>query len=110
MENTMNSKRFARLKDSIVEAGTIIEGSAKPAREFSYEIVRNPEPSQTLWSVCLESSDHSLLIPRRLYLVTFGESGAWVRDENGEMTVTDKEDFLPIAFTPEVEEKLSIAA
>jgi hypothetical protein len=33
-----------------------------------------------------------------------------VRDEAGDMTVCDKEDFLPLAFTPEVEKLLALAA
>jgi len=33
-----------------------------------------------------------------------------VRDEAGEMTVCDKEDFLRLSFTPEVEELLAVAA
>jgi len=62
---------------------------------------KSPAPKET-WAICLDSDDHALLIPRKLYLVRFGINGVWVRDEKNEMTVCDKEDFLPLAFAPEV--------
>lgn len=106
----MNNERFEQLKASVIEAGLIMRGKQKPSREFQFKAVENPKKLEEIWAICLESDDGNLLIPRKLYLVKFGENGVWVRDEAGEMTVCDKEDFLPLAFTPEVEELLAIAA
>ena len=106
----MNRERFDELKASVIEAGLIMRGKQMPSREFQFKVVENPIKMEEIWAICLESDDPSLLIPRKLYLVKFGENGVWVRDEAGEMTVCDKEDFLPLAFTPEVEELLAIAA
>ena len=106
----MNSERFEQLKASVIEAGLILQGKQKPSREFQFQVPDKLNILEEIWAVCLESDDHSLLIPRKLYLVKFGENGVWVRDEAGEMTVCDKEDFLPLSFTPEVEELLAVAA
>lgn len=106
----MNKERFEQLKASVIEAGFILQGKQKPSREFQFKIVEKPQNLEEIWAICLESDDASLLIPRKLYLVKFGETGVWVRDEAGEMTVCDKESFLPLGFTPEVEELLAIAA
>ena len=106
----MKSERFDQLKASVIEAGLILQGKQKPSREFEFKVVEKPGKLEEIWAVCLESDDHSLLIPRKLYLVKFGENGVWVRDEAGEMTVCDKEDFLPLSFAPEVEELLAVAA
>ena len=106
----MDNERFKQLKASIVEAGLILHGKQKPSREFQFDVVNNPNNLVEVWAICLESDDTTLLIPRKLYLVKFGENGVWVRDEAGEMTVCDKEDFLPLSFTPEIEQLLSIAA
>lgn len=106
----MNAERFEQLKSSIVEAGLIMSGSQRPSREYRHKVLAEPEPMQELWAVCLESDDPALLVPRKLYLVKYGETGVWVRDEKGEIIICDKEDFLPIAFAPEVEELLAEAA
>ena len=106
----MNTERFEHLKASVIEAGMIMRGKQQPSREFNFEIVSEPTPLQEIWAICLESDDPQLLIPRKLYIVKYGDSGVWVRDENGEMTSCDKEDFLPLAFTPEVEQLLAEAA
>lgn len=106
----MNRERFDELKASVIEAGLIMQGKQMPSRKFQFKVIENPNKLEEVWAICLESDDVSLLIPRKLYLVKFGENGVWVRDEAGEMTVCDKEDFLPLAFTPEVEELLEIAA
>jgi hypothetical protein len=106
----MNSDRFEKLKASVIEAGLIMQGTQKPSREFKLTTAEHPSPMEEIWAICLESDDPTLLIPRKLYLVKFGENGVWVRDENGEVTVCDKEDFLPLSFAPEVEELLAEAA
>ncbi len=106
----MNNERFEELKASVIEAGLILQGKQKPSREYQFKVVEQPNNLEEIWAICLESDDVDLLIPRKLYLVKFGENGVWVRDESGEMTVCDKEDFLLLAFTPEVEELLAIAA
>lgn len=110
MDKKMNAERFEQLKSSVIEAGMIMSGAKKPSREFKFEIVAKPEPLQEMWAICLESDDPELLVPCKLYLVKYGETGVWVRDENGEMVACDKEDFLPVAFAPEVQELLAEAA
>lgn len=106
----MNSERFEQLKASVIEAGMIMRSQQKPSREFTFEVADEPRPLQESWAICIASDDPQLLIPRKLYIVKYGETGIWVRDENGEMTSCDKEDFLPLTFAPEVEQLLAEAA
>jgi hypothetical protein len=106
----MNSERFDQLKMSVMEAGAIMRGEVEPSREFKFEIIDRPSPQQETWAICIDSDDHALLIPRKLYRVRFVDDGAWVRDENGEMTSCDSEDFLPVAVAPEVQDLLAEAA
>jgi hypothetical protein len=106
----MNESRFEQLKASMIEAGMIMRGEMQPSREFVIERAEPPTAPVEMWAVCLESDDHELLIPRKLYLVKFGESGVVVRDEHGETTFCDKEDFLPLPLAHEVEELLELAA
>ena len=87
-----------------------MRGEQKPSREFRFEVVDSPGPSEERWAICMDSDDHQLIIPRKLYVVRFGETGVWVRDENGEMTVCDVDDFLPVEFEQEVRERLAEAA
>lgn len=106
----MNSDRFEQLKAGLIEAGMIMRGELKPSREFVIERAGVPQTPVEMWAVCLESDDHELLIPRKLYLVKYGHSGVLVRDEKGESVFCDKEDFLPLSFTHEVEQLLESAA
>jgi len=106
----MNTERFEQLRSSVIEAGFIVSGHRMPSREFVYPIVEYPRSLEERWAICIQSDDVSLLVPRKLYWVKFGENGVWVRDEQNEMTVCDKEDFLPLAFAPEVEELLTEVA
>lgn len=106
----MNAERFEKLKGSVIEAGRIMRGEQQPSREFRFEVVDRPQPSEERWAICIDSDDHQLLVPRKLYIVRFGETGVWVRDERGEMTVCDVEDFLPVAFELEIQERLADAA
>ncbi len=106
----MNAEHFKELKGSIIEAGKILRGERAPSREFRFEIIDQPQPLQETWAICIDSDDHHLLVPRKLYRVRFGETGVWVRDEEGEMTSCDTDDFLPVAFAPEVQELLAEAA
>jgi hypothetical protein len=110
MAGFMNAERFEQLRSSVIEAGLIKTGRQKPLREITFSAVERPESMEEVWAICLESDDVHLLVPRKLYLVKFGENGVWVRDEENEMTVCDKEDFLPLAFAPEVEELLAEVA
>lgn len=106
----MNQERFEQLKASIVEAGMIMQGKMQPSREFIIERAEIPKAPVEMWAICLESDDPEALIPRKLYLVKFGETGVLVRDENGENVFCDKEDFLPLSLAQEVEELLELAA
>lgn len=106
----MNIKHFEQLRSSVIEAGAIMRGEIKPSREFKFEVVNRPELHEETWAICLDSDDHELLVPRKLYHVKFVDGGAWVRDEHGEMTSCDSDDFLPVAFAPEVQELLAEAA
>ncbi len=106
----MKTEHFEHLKGSVVEAGKILRGVRGPSREFRFEVVETPQSAEERWAICIDSDDHQLLIPRKLYLVRLGETGLWVRDENGEMTSCDADDFLPVAFAPEVQDILAQAA
>ena len=106
----MNEKRFEELKASILEAGMIMQGKMQPSREFIVERAELPKAPVEMWAICLESDDPKALVPRKLYLVKFGETGVLVRDENGENVFCDKEDFLPLSLAHEVEELLELAA
>lgn len=106
----MKAGHFEQLKGSIVEAGMIMRGQRPPSREFRFEVVDTPQPPQETWAICIDSDDHQLLIPRKLYLVRFGETGVWIRDEGGEMTSCDTDDFVPVAFAAEVQQLLAEAA
>lgn len=110
MVNVMNTERFEQLRSSVIEAGLIKSNRQIPSREFLYPVVDKPQDFEELWAICIQSDDVNLLVPRKLYLVKFGENGVWVRDEQNEMTVCDKEDFLPLAFAPEVEKLLTEVA
>ncbi len=105
----MSTGRFEQLRSSVIEAGFIMSGAGKPSREYTYEIVTETKPLQEIWAVCIQSDEPQLLVPRKLYLVKYGETGVWVRDERGETVVCDKEDFLPLAFAPEVHDLLAEA-
>jgi hypothetical protein len=106
----MNSEKFEQLKASVIEAGRIMKGELNPSRVFTYEVAESPKPLEEVWAICIDSNDHQALIPLKLYHVKYGEHGVWVRDENGEMTSCDADDFLPINFTREIEELLTEAA
>ena len=106
----MKNDRFEELKASLIEAGKIMRGEGTPSREFTIDRAMPTQPPVEMWAVCLESGDPEVLVPRKLYLVKFGQSGVLVRDENGENVFCDKEDFLPLSFTHEVEELLALAA
>ena len=81
-----------------------------PSRVFEIEVIDRPSAPAESWAVCLDSDDHSLLIPRKLYLVRFVDGGVWVRDENGEMTSCDSDDFVPISLAKEAQELFAEAA
>ncbi len=106
----MDNERFEQLKNSVIEAGQIMRGEIKPTRVFTLEMPERIDAPLEAWAVCLESDDHSLLVPRKLYPVTIVNGGIWVRDEDGEMTSCDTEDFLPVDFAPEVQQILAEAA
>ena len=106
----MNSERFEQLLSSVRDAGAIMRGEAKPSRVFQIEVDDLPSPPEETWAVCIGSDDHTLLIPRKLYRVKFVSGGVWVRDENGEMTSCDSDDFVPVGLDAEMSERLSHAA
>lgn len=106
----MKSERFESLKASVVEAGLIMQGKQRPSREIKLKAASKPDSLQEIWAICLESDDIFALIPRKLYVVKYGDTGVWVRDENGDMTTCDKEDFLPLSFAPAVEQLLAETA
>jgi len=106
----MDNERFEQLKSSIIDAGRIMRGEIMPSRVFEIEVIDRPSAPAESWAVCLDSDDHSLLIPRKLYLVRFVDGGVWVRDENGEMTSCDSDDFVPISLAKEAQELFAEAA
>jgi hypothetical protein len=61
----MNNERFEQLKASVIEASLILHGKQKPSREFQFKVIEKPSNLEEVWAICLESDDHTLLIPRK---------------------------------------------
>ncbi len=100
----MKKENFERLKESIVEAGKIHRGEAKPSREFVYEVPGSPEPTVKLLAVCVETDDVGLLVPRKIYEIEVTGEFARVIDEAGEAAVYPAQFFIPVNLPAEVRE------
>jgi hypothetical protein len=106
----MKTQNFEQLKESVIEAGKIIQGNATPNREFFVEVetLEENQPLET-WAVCVESDDDESLIIGKLYQVKVSQNAVWVRDEEGESTLCPKDFFVPISLPQEVSMKLKVA-
>ncbi len=100
----MKKENFERLKESIIEAGKIHRGEARPSREFVYEIPDPPVPTVNVLAVCIETDDPELLVPRKIYEIEVTGEFARVIDEAGEAAVYPAQFFIPLNLPAEVQE------
>jgi hypothetical protein len=107
----MNEADFAELVRSVREAGQILRGEQKAAREFVVEVPPATNQPQTGYAICVQTDDPSLLTPRKIYAATYSQAGlVRVVDEIGEAALYPQEFFLPIALPKEVEQVLAEVA
>ncbi len=107
----MNEADFTELLKSVREAGKIMRGEKKAAREFVVEVPPITSQLQTRYALCVQTDDPALLIPRKVYTATYSQAGlVRVTDEAGETALYPQEFFLPVAFPREVEEVLAQVA
>lgn len=100
----MSAKVFNSLMKSIEEAGGILRGEVTDYRSFSVEgpSRRNPQAALAIFV-----GDDDELINGKIYNVQILSNGSvTVKDEDGETTICDKEDFLPVRFDPKVEKRI----
>lgn len=103
----MKAEDFQALLESVREAKQILRGEKKAAREFVIEVPA-PAGAQTSYALCVETDDHALLIPRKIYEATYSQAGlVRVIDEEGEAALYPETFFLPLAFPKEVETVLA---
>lgn len=99
---------FKDLLDSIREAGQILRGEQKAAREFVVEVPSAQARTQSGYALCVRTDDPALLIPHKIYQAGFSQSGlVRVVDEAGEATLYPEEFFLAVVFPKEVEQLLA---
>ncbi len=104
----MTPDNFKSLLDSIREAGQILRGEQKAAREFVVEIPPVRTQTQPSYALCVQTDDPALLIPHKIYQVHFSQAGlVRVVDEAGETALYPEDFFLAIAFPKEVEQLLA---
>ena len=67
------------------EAGSVLRGEQKAAREFVVEVPPASTASSIGYAICVRTDDTVLLMPRKIYPFTFSATGlVSVRDEKGE--------------------------
>jgi hypothetical protein len=98
----MKKESFERLKESVIEAGKILQGELPPSREFVYEVPDSFPPPVKALAVCVETDDEELLIPRKIYEIEVTGEFARVTDEAGETAVYPVQFFIPINLPAEV--------
>ena len=82
----------------------------KPMRETKLKIPKKSlADSQEIFAVCLETDDHELLIPFKIYRVKLRGEYVCVIDEKGESAVYPGSFFLPLQLPPETVNALSTA-
>ena len=102
----MNKENFEGLLESVKEAGQILRGEKKPAREFFVEVPDIKPARQEGFALCIEADD-DLLIPAKVYRASFLSSGrVRVIDELGEAAIYPPDFFIKVEFTREVESVL----
>jgi len=103
----MKKENFEGLLESVKEAGQILRGEKKPAREFFIEVPDIKPARQEGFALCVETDDDELLIPAKVYRVWFLSSGRIrVIDESGEAAIYPPDFFIQVEFSVEVESVL----
>lgn len=104
----MTPDNFKNLLESIREAGQILRGERKAAREFVVEIPPANPQTQISYALCVQTDDPTLLIPHKIYEAHFSQSGlVRIVDEVGESALYPEDFFLAVAFPKEVEQVLA---
>ena len=99
----MDKENFEGLLESVKEAGQILRGEEKPAREFFIKIPDIKPPRKEGFALCVETDDAELLIPSKVYRAWFLPSGrVRIIDEAGEATVYPADFFIYVEFPSEV--------
>lgn len=100
----MSARIFNSLMKSLEEAGGILRGEITDYRSFTIERPSRKGPQSAL-AIFIGSDDE--LINGKIYNVQILSTGSiTVKDESGETTICDKEDFLPVKFDPKVERRI----
>ncbi|MGI8639786.1 MAG: hypothetical protein ACR2MG_07510 [Pyrinomonadaceae bacterium] len=103
----MKKEDFEGLLESVEEAGEILRGARKPAREFFIE-VDTSLPKDEGYALCIKSDEPKLLVPFKVYHAKFSSRGRiGIIDEAGEAAVYPPEFFIRIKLPDEVEEVLA---
>ena len=103
----MTDTDFTELLKSVQEAGSVLRGDQKAAREFVVEVPLAATASSIGYAICVRTDDAALLTPRKIYPVTFSAAGlVSVRDEQGETALYPRDFFVAIALPNEVERVL----
>lgn len=106
----MTKENFHGLLESVREAGQIIRGEKEASRVFVIEVPDDiPEPING-FAVCIETDDIDLLIPHKIYEVTFfKQNKIGVIDEEGERGIYPAEFFIPVNLPPEIIQALQVS-
>ncbi len=99
----MRKEDFEELRESVKEAGEILRGTRKPAREFFIE-VDTSLPKDEGYALCIKSDEPELLVPFKVYPAKFSSQGRIrIIDEEGEAAVYPPDYFVRIKLPNEVE-------
>jgi hypothetical protein len=98
----MKKEDFEGLKGSVIEAGKILRGEARPSREFVHEAPDSFPPPLKVLAVCVETDDAELLVPRKIYEIEVTGGFARVIDEAGEAAVYPASFFIQLNLPAEV--------
>lgn len=100
----MKKEAFGELRESVKEAGEILRGTRKPAREFFIE-VDTSVPKDEGYALCIKSDEPELLVPFKVYPAKFSSQGRIrIIDEEGEAAVYPPDYFIRVKLPDEVEE------
>lgn len=103
----MKQENFQSLLESVREVGRVKRGEAKPSREFVIELPDDIAKPTNGYAICIETDDPELLIPHKIYNVTFFEDDLiGVIDEEGEKAVYPSNFFIPINLPIEITQAL----
>lgn len=102
----MKKENFESLKQSVIEAGKIMRGEIPASREFVYEVPPDHPKPATMYAICVETDDETLLIPRKVYEITVSGKYASLTDEEGEAAIYPADFFIPLQLPAQDQERL----